>query len=122
VIPTELAERILRLHFVEGWQVGTIANQVGVHHSTVRRVLESQGIAPRLAVRPSLVDPYLAFVHETLETWPTLPASRLYAMVRERGYPGAEPHFRRIVARLRPRRPAEAFQRLSTLPPKPSPA
>ncbi len=115
MIPEELEQRILRLHFVEGWKVGTIATQAKVHHSTVRRVLEGQGIAPRLAVRPSIADPYLPFIRETLEKWPTLPASRLFAMVAERGYPGTEPHFRRIVARMRPRPPAEAFQRLSTL-------
>jgi hypothetical protein len=37
-------------------------------------------------------------------------------MVAERGYPGSQSHFRRLVATLRPRKPAEAFQRLSTLP------
>lgn len=116
MIPDELAQKILRLHFVEKWTVGTIAAQVAVHHTTVRRVLESQGIASRLAVRPSLADPFLPFLHETLEKYPTLPASRLFAMVQERGYTGTAPHFRRVIARLRPRKPAEAFQRLSTLP------
>lgn len=116
MIPEELEQKILRLHFVEKWQVGTIATQVGVHHSTVRRVLDKQGIAPRLAVRPSIADPYLPFVREQLERYPTLPASRLFAMVAERGYPGTEPHFRRIVSRLRPKKPAEAYQRLATLP------
>lgn len=37
-------------------------------------------------------------------------------MVRERGYPGQPDHFRHIIARLRPRKPAEAFLRLRTLP------
>ena len=116
MIPADLEQQILRLHFVEKWPVGTIARQVGVHHTTVRRVLERQGLAPRLSVRPSIADPYLPFVREQLERFPTLPASRLYGMVVERGYPGSEPHFRRIVSRLRPRKPAEAYQRLSTLP------
>ncbi len=39
----------------------------------------------------------------------TLRASRLYAMVRERGYSGASDHFRALVARLRPRPAAEAY-------------
>jgi transposase len=34
----------------------------------------------------------------------------------ERGYTGGPDHFRRVVGRLRPKRPAEAFQRLRTLP------
>ena len=53
---------------------------------------------------------------ETLTKYPTLRASRLYTMVRERGYPGAPDHFRAIVARLRPRPAGEAYLRLRTLP------
>ncbi len=116
MIPKHLEERILRLHFVEKWTAGTIANQVGVHHSTVKRVLHHQGVAAPLAERPSMVGPFLPFIRETLETYPTLPASRLHAMVAERGYPGSASHFRRLVTRLRPRKSAEAFQRLTTLP------
>ena len=35
--------------------------------------------------------------------------SRLFAMVKERGYAGGADHFRRVVGRHRPRKPAEAF-------------
>jgi transposase len=37
-------------------------------------------------------------------------------MVKERGYPGCPDHFRSLIARVRPRRPAEAYMRLRTLP------
>jgi transposase len=37
-------------------------------------------------------------------------------MVRERGYAGGGDHFSRVVARHRPREPAEAFQGLKTMP------
>jgi len=116
MIPEQLRHQILRLHFVEGWKIHTIATQVGIHHSTVRRVLEQNGLSPKIAKRPSLVDPFLGLIHDTLERYPTLPASRLFRMCQEQGYSGKEPHFRRIISRLRPRKPAEAFQRLSTLP------
>lgn len=117
MIPAELEEQILRLHFVEKWPVGTIARHVAVHHSTVRRVLKQAGLSERQPVsRPSKVDPFLPFIHQTLAAHPKLPASRLHAMCAERGYAGSAGHFRRIVARLRPRKPAEAFQRLRTLP------
>ncbi|RMH13095.1 MAG: IS21 family transposase, partial [Gemmatimonadetes bacterium] len=115
MIPAELEERILRLHFVEGWKVGTIAAQCGVHHSTVRRVLHDRGVPAVSAPRPSMVDPYLPFLEETLAAYPKLPASRLHAMVVARGYRGCQSHFRRIVSRLRPKPPAEAFQRIRTL-------
>lgn len=115
MIPDDLAQKVLRLHHVEKWKPGTIARELGLHHSTVRRVLSDQGLAAP-PERPSMVEPYLAFIVETLKTYPKLPASRLYQMVVERGYPGRPDHFRSIVARLRPRKPAEAFLRLRTLP------
>ena len=115
MIPDELEQRILRLHFVEKWKVGTIARQCGVHHSTVLRVLSDKGLRPERAKRPSIVDPFLPFMQDTLNEYPNLPASRLHAMVVERGYTGSDSHFRRIVGRIRPRPPAEAFHRLHTL-------
>lgn len=115
MIPDELEQRILRLHFVERWKVGTIAKQVGVHHTTVNRVLRDHGVSRAVRRRPSMVDPFLPFIHETLAQYPTLPASRLHAMVVERGYPGGSDHFRGIIARIRPKKPAEAFLRLRTL-------
>ena len=108
---------ILRLHHAEKWRVGTVATQVGVHHSTVRRVLAQAGLdAGRVSVRPSMADLYVPFIVETLQKYPRLRASRLYEMVKARGYPGKPDHFRSIVARYRPRPPAEAYLRLRTLP------
>lgn len=115
MIPADLEERILRLHFVEKWKVGTISEQCGVHHSTVRRVLHDRGVPATPSERPSKLDPYLPFIHETLESYPQLPASRLYGMVVARGYQGSQSHFRRFVSRIRPKKPAEAYQRLRTL-------
>lgn len=117
MIPRALEAEILRLHHTEHWPIGTIAAQLRVHHGTVRRVLAQAGVPlAQQAVRASIVEPYLAFIVETLAKYPTLRASRLYTMVRERGYPGAPDHFRAIVAQLRPRPAAEAYLRLRTLP------
>lgn len=108
---------ILRLHHAEKWRVGTIAAQLGLHHTTVQRVLAQSGLSPKsVAPRPALVDPYMDFIREVLAKYPRLAASRVYQMVRERGYTGAPDHFRRVVARMRPRPAAEAYLRLSTLP------
>ncbi len=117
MISRELEAEILRLYHAEHWRVGTIATQLGVHHSSVRRVLTQAGIpAARQSVRSSIVDPYIPFMVETLDKYPRLTASRLYEMVKSRGYPGAPDHFRSVVARHRPRPQAEAFLRLRTLP------
>ena len=117
MIPAELEAKILRLHHAEKWPVGTIARQVRVHHSTVRRVLAQAGLeAGRVSSRSSMADPFVPFIETTLQKYPRLAASRLYDMVRERGYPGGPDHFRVVVARFRPRKPAEAYLRLRTLP------
>jgi transposase len=116
-IPAEFEAKILRFFHVEKWKVGTIARQLGVHHGTVDRVLSQAGL-PKAARphRASLIDPYLPFVRQTLEQYPSLTASRLYAMVRERGYRGGEDHFRHLIAHHRPRPQPEAYLRLKTLP------
>lgn len=114
-IPPELEAQILRYYHVERWRPNTIARQLNVHHGTVARVLARAGL-PRLGrPRPSRVDPYLPFILATLEKFPTLTASRLHAMVRERGYRGGPDHFRHVIACHRPRPKAEAYLRLRTL-------
>lgn len=113
----ELEAEIVRLHAAERWPIGTIARQLHLHHSVVRRVLgQKERLGPSLSERPSIVDPYLPFIQETLATYPTLTANRLLAMLKERGYPGQQTRLREIVARLRPRPKAEAYLRLRTLP------
>jgi transposase len=117
VMPPDIEAQILRYHHAEKWPIGTIARQLHVHHSVVRRVLAQAGL-PRIGPpsHPSQIDAYLPFIHQTLATFPTLTASRLYAMVRERGYPGRPDHFRHLVACQRPRPQAEAYLRLRCLP------
>ncbi len=117
VTSTEIEAQILRYYHAEKWRVGTIAAQLHVHHSVVRRVLAQAGL-PRLGSppRPSQIDAYLPFILRTLEKFPTLTASRLHAMVRERGYRGSPDHFRHLIACHRPRPKAEAYLRLRSLP------
>jgi hypothetical protein len=117
VTPPDIEAQILRYNHAEKWTAGTIARQLHVHHSVVRRVLAQAGL-PRIGVtpRPSQIDAYLPLIRETLEKFPTLTASRLFAMVHERGYRGSPDHFRHLIALHRPRRPAEAYLRLRSLP------
>ena len=117
MITKELEAKILRYHHVEKWPVGTIARQLGIHHNTVERVLAQMGLPSiKKATRSSMIDPYRPFIAETLADFPRLHASRLFVMAKERGYPGGSDHFRHLVARMRPRLPAEAYLRLRTLP------
>ena len=112
----ELEAQILRYHHVEKWRIGTIARQLHVHHGSVERVLRQAGL-PRIGTaRSSCIEPYLPFIRQTLEKFPNLAASRLYVMVKERGYAGGPDHFRHLVSHHRPRPVAEAYLRLVTLP------
>jgi transposase len=116
-ISKELEAKILRYFHVEKWLVGTIADQPGVHHTTIDRVLSEAGLPKaERAHRASLIDPYLPFVLQTLKEYPRLTASRLHAMVSERGYTGGQDHFRHLIAHYRPRPQPEAYLRLKTLP------
>lgn len=116
-ISKELEASILRYHHVEKWRVGTIANQLRIHHSVVKRVLTQAGIPQEeFMSKGSMVTPFLPFIHETLAKYPDLTASCLYGMVRERGYPGQPDHFRHLIALHRPRPIPEAYLRLRTLP------
>src|SRR5512140_2986811 len=117
MITKEKEAEVMRLYHAEKWPVGTIADQLGVHHTTVQRVLGQAGVDPKVvAPHTSMVDPYEPFLREQLAKYPTLRSSRLFVMLQERGYPGGPDHLRRVISRLRPKKPAEAFQRLRTLP------
>lgn len=116
-ISDDLKAKILRYHHVEKWRVGTIANQLRVHYSVVKRVLSQAGIPKSQFIKKeSLITPYLSFIMDTLKTYPNLTAARLYDMVKSRGYAGSADHFRHLISLYRPRPCAEAYLRLRTLP------
>ena len=105
-ITKEQEARILRFHHVEKWRVGTIARQLGTTPWHGGSGVVAGGLAEG-GSRPSAITCSilcLPFIVETLKQYPTLTASRLYAMVRERGYEGGPDHFRHLMAHYRPRR------------------
>ncbi len=112
-IDKQTEAKILRYHFVEQWRTGTIATQLGIHHSVVDRVLSQAGL-PKVerSAHPSMIDPYLPFIIDTLNQFPTLTAARLYDMAKQRGYPGGPSQFRQRISQLRPRKQPEAYLRL----------
>jgi len=115
MIQKEKQAEILRLFHAEGMSMREIATNVGVHRETVARVVETEHKGPPVRVkRQSIADPYIGFLLDTLEKYPRIKASRLYAMAKARGYPGRPDHFRAVVRQLRPRKPAEAYLRLET--------
>jgi len=114
VIDPETVARIRNLHHAEGWLVGTIAAELGLHRETVERALSEQA-TPRARSRPSSFDPYAGFVREVLDKHPRLRATRLWYMLRERGCTLSMRQVRKKVAELRPN-VREAFLRRRTFP------
>ncbi len=102
MIDPEVRIQIRRYFYAEHWKVGTIAQALEVHPDTVRRAIEVERFHRAEQLRASILDPYLGFVRQTLEAHPSLCATRLEQMLRDRGYRGSIRQLRRVVARLRP--------------------
>jgi transposase len=102
MISPEVRAEIRRYFYAEHWKIGTIARELSLHPDTVRNAIETQRLGGGQPVRPSIVDPYLGFIRETLEQHPRLRATRIYHMIRDRGYSGSVVQLRRAVMRLRP--------------------
>jgi transposase len=113
-VSKELEAEIHRLSAVELWPPGTIARQLVIHIDVVRRVLGLHA-SPQHVRKGSFVDDYIPFMRETLARWPTLRSTRLFDMLKERGFPGSPRTVREHVARLRPRQEREAFLRTTPL-------
>lgn len=115
-VPREMENEIRVLHYGEHLPVGTIASNLGVHVDVVKRVVGL--LEPRTppSPRPLLVDPVRQFIGETLERYPRLVATRLYDMVKPRGYTGSVRTLREYVKTVRPAPKREAYVRLSFLP------
>ena len=117
MISDETRAEIRRLYYAEHWKVGTIADQLGVHHDTVHRALGlDQRPPPPRRVPSTILDAYKPLIVETLEKYPRLRATRLLQMLRARGYRGSYTQVKRYVRQVRPTKQREAFLRLRTLP------
>ena len=116
MISAEQRAEIRRLFYAEHWKVGTIASALSVHPDTVRRAIEAERFLAHLArPRPTKVDAFLPFIRETLAIYPRLRSTRLFEMLRPRGYTGSQVQLRRVVRRMRPARTEEAYLRLRVM-------
>jgi transposase len=116
ITPEQHAE-IRRLYFGEHWKVGTIVTNLDVHPDTVRAAIALDTRAVRRGTcRRSILDPYLPFIRDTLAQYPRLRSTRLYAMLRPRGYTGSATQLRRVVRVIRPQSRVALYRRLVVLP------
>jgi transposase len=115
MIDMETRARIRRLFYVEHWKIGTIARELGLHPETVARAVETERFSNSKTLRRSATDPYADFIREILTKHPRLRATRIFQMIRDRGYGGSVVQLRRFVACMRPIH-REAFLSLRTFP------
>jgi transposase len=115
MIAAELKAQIRHWFHAEHWKVGTIATQLGLHPDTVRRALQTERFRRGPSGCTRLTDPYLDFLRQTLQQYPRLRATRLFQMIKARGYRGSVVQLRRVVAQLRPAQ-REAFLCLQVFP------
>jgi transposase len=106
---------IRRLYFAEHWSRGTIAAQLGLHPDVIQRVIGPLGEYAR-AARLSLLESYKPVIDETLSRYPRLRATRIFDMLRDRGYSGSIRTLRRYVREMRPAPRSEVFLRVERLP------
>jgi len=113
MISKEQIATIRRLYYAEHWKVGTIAAEMRLHPETVKRALLNSSLDLRTC-RRAVLNPWLDFIRQTLDQHPHLRATRLYEMMRGRGYQGSLRQVRRMAEKVRPVA-REAFLRLSVL-------
>jgi transposase len=102
MIDEQTRAAIRHLFYAEHWKIGTIARELGLHPETISRAVETERFKNTKPVRPRATGPYIDFIRETLEKHPRLRATRIFQMIRDRGYPGGVIQLRRVIAGLRP--------------------
>jgi IS30 family transposase len=91
----EEESEIIRLYVAEKWKIGTIANHLSKHHSTVYRIIDRhKSQIPNRMIRnkKSILSEYDQFIRDTLEKYPRICGSRIFHMLKERGYKGKHPN------------------------------
>jgi transposase len=116
MMDAETRARIRRLFYAEHWRIGTISAELGIHRDAVRNAIETDRfVRGGTQIRPTMLDPYKGLVEKILDDYPRLRATRIFEMLRGRGYLGSVVQLRRYVSSIRPAQ-TEAFLRLQTLP------
>lgn len=115
MIDIETTARIRQLFYAEHWKVGTISSELRLHPETVARAVGTERFKSVKPPRPDVIAPFAGFIRETLDKYPRLCATRVFHMIRDRGYKHGVHPVRRFVATIRPQK-HEAFLRLRSFP------
>lgn len=100
-IDEEQKSLIRRLFYADHYRIYSICQVVGVHHTTVKRVLNLNQTAPQIE-RKSKISPYIEVISEHLEKYPSIRSTRLIQILQDRGYNGSINLLRIHVRKLKP--------------------
>jgi len=109
---------VLTRYHVAKESINKISKELNLSRNAVKRVIlrGAEPSAPLKRKRRRLIDDYLDLVTAKLQAHPSIPAIRLFHMVKEQGYTGGESQFRALVAEIRPKVPKEAYLKLNAFP------
>jgi len=110
----------------EGLSNVAIARDLGIHRETVASYLfrvekardEGKPIEDLVVTRAraSIVEPFLNYMQQRLNDYPSLTAKRLYKEIRKQGYGGSYRTVRRYVAQLKAQMPQRVYMPYETDP------
>lgn len=107
---------ILELHR-QGLSVSAIAQRAGMDRKTVRKYIADGTQAPSYgprAPRPTLLEPYAAYVIERIKAFPELSERRLLRDIKELGYGGGRTALGDLLRKIRPPRRSRFEVRFET--------
>jgi len=109
---------VLTRYHVAKESINKISKELNLSRNAVKRIIlrGAEPSAPLKRKRRRLIDDYLDLVTAKLQAHPSIPAIRLFHMVKEQGYTGGESQFRALVAEIRPKVPKEAYLKLNAFP------
>jgi transposase len=117
VITPETRAEICRLVRSEHLSITKAAKALGIHHSTVRNAIESEGrIRSAVRTKVSTLDPFVPFIQQKLDEYPDIPASAIWQMLKDRGFRGGETSVRARVATIRGQRRKKAYMPVTVFP------
>lgn len=112
----EMIAKIRHLFYAQHYTMNAIGDSLGIHHSTVKSVLDLAGKPHRTrAVCETLLSPYRTMIEELLDKTPKLRSTRIIQILQDRGYTGGITQVRTLVAELRPKK-MRAFLSLNIFP------
>jgi transposase len=105
----ELIAQIRRLHFYEHYSIHAVSQVVELHRDTVKRILYGDDTPEKSSGRICILDPYGDVVKNHLERYPSIRATTLFRILKDKGFLGSVSSLRRYLRPMRKKK-SESFK------------